>query len=199
MNLVRPWKDLEIAGRAIDEMRSTTSFLEFEEYWENFLFRIERAWEGTERAVRGKPGYQQWHNPNAKLRKQDPLLTFLKQARNSAMHSVSDTVTKPLKFQVVEKSGRDFVINGISTTFENGVLTIDIDSPELFPNLDAKMLPTDPKLVRIKNRGKWFNPPKEHLGNKLKNLHPVSIAHLGLDYYSGCVEEAEYWLDRAKG
>ena len=63
MNLSGPSKDLGIAQKAIDKMKETTSFLEFQENWENFLFRIERAWESTERRLKHKKGIQQWHKP----------------------------------------------------------------------------------------------------------------------------------------
>lgn len=196
MNLSGPKKDLDIANKAIDCMKSTTDFSEFQESWENFLFRIERAWEFTERTLKSKKGFQQWHKPYTDLRKKDPLLVFLRQARNAEMHSVSPTVTKPLKMSVVDKSGRGFQLNSISSRLENGTLTIDMDSPDILLDLDTRIVPTDPEVVRFKNRGKWYNPPWQHLRKRIRDLHPVALAELGLVFYRAYVNEAELWSQK---
>ncbi|MEW8333955.1 MAG: hypothetical protein AB2723_00760 [Candidatus Thiodiazotropha sp.] len=195
MNLSGPKKDLDIAAKAIDEMKATTNFSEFQESWENFLFRIERAWEFTERSLKSRKGFQQWHKPYTELRKKDPLLVFLRQARNAEMHSVSATVTKPLKMAVVDKSRRGFQLNSISYKIENGTLTIDLDSPDILLDLDTKVVPTDPEVVRFKNRGKWYNPPWHHLKERIRDLHPVCLAELGLQFYRSYIQEAEVWSE----
>ncbi|WP_421706394.1 hypothetical protein [Alloalcanivorax xenomutans] len=197
MNLLGPKKDLDIANKAIDCMKSTTSFSDFQESWENFLFRIERAWEVTERTLKSKKGFQQWYKPYAELRKKDPLLVFLRQARNAEMHSLSPTVTKPLAMEVVDKSGRGFHLNSVSSRLENGTLTIDLDSPDILLNLDTRIMPADPEVVRFKNRGKWYNPPWQHLRERIRDLHPVALAELGLVFYRAYVNEAELWSQTA--
>lgn len=194
MNLSGPKKDLDIAAKQIEHMKSTTSFSEFQESWENFLFRIERAWELTERTLKTNQGFQQWHKPYTDLRKKDPLLVFLKQARNSEMHSISPTVAKPLRMSVNDKSGIGFRVNSISSRLENGTLTIDIESPDIFLDLDASLAPTDPEVVRFKNRGKWYNPPWQHLKERIRDLHPVALAELGLTFYRAYINEAALWV-----
>jgi len=195
MNLSAPKKDLKIAENAIERMRVTTDFSEFQENWENFLFRIERAWEFTERILRDKKGFQKWHGPYTSLRKKDPLLVFLRQARNAEMHSISPTVSKPLKMVVKDKSGRGFLLDSISSKLENGTLTINLESPDILLDVEAQIVPSDPAVVRFKNRGKWYNPPWRHLKERIVDLHPVSLADLGLSFYKSYVNEAEYWLE----
>ncbi len=196
MLLSGPQKDLNIAENALEEMKNTTSFQVFQENWENYLFRIERAWEFTERTLKQRKGFQQWHKPYTELRKKDPLLIFLRQARNAEMHSVSVTVAKPLKVMVADKLGRGFHLNSISSKLENGTLTIDLDSPDILLDFDARLVPADPEVVRFKNRGKWYNPPWHHLRERIRDLHPVSIAYLGLQFYKAYVNEAESWCQR---
>lgn len=193
MNLSAPKKDLDIASKAIDSMKSTTNFSEFQESWENFLFRIERAWEFTERTLKSRKGFQQWHKPYTELRKKDPLLVFLRQARNAEMHSVSPTVTKSVKMAIVDKSGRGFQLNSISSKLEDGNLTIDMDSPDILLDLDTRIVPTDPEVMRFKNRGKWYNPPWKHLRERIRDFHPVALAELGLLFYRAYINEAELW------
>ena len=184
-------KDLDVAEKAISNMAEAESFSDFEEEWQIFLYRIQRAWERCERKIKKEKGFQQWFKPYQKLRKNDPLLVFLKQARDAETHAVSGTIDKPLSLQVYEKTGRSFQIEDIESTLNDGVLVVDIKSPDLFLNLDVEVKHTDPKLVKFKNRGVVYEPPKKHIGNQLENDHPVAISQLGLVFYRSFVEEAE--------
>lgn len=195
MNLSGPRRDLEIAEKAIQNMKRTTNFREFRENWENFLFRIERAWEHTERTLNKRKGSQKWHQPYQEIRKKDPLLIYLRQARNSEVHSISDTVTKPLKLAITDKSGRGFLLNRVSTHFEDGIMTVDIDSPDILLDVDTQILPTNPGVLRFKNRGKWFNPPWQHLRKRINSHHPAHLASLAISFYQSYVNEAESWLN----
>lgn len=194
MNLSSAKRNINIAQSEVNKMRATTSFSQLQESWENFLMRLEKAWEITDRLLRSKKGFQQWNAPYSQLRKKDPLLVYLKQARNSDMHSISNTMDKPLKFSIRDKSGHGFSLKSISSTYEDSGLTINLESDDFVHDLDASIVPTDPELLRVQNRGKWFNPPKWHLKNRLVCLHPVSIAEKGLSFYKGYIEEAEHWL-----
>ena len=196
MELSSPRRDLKIALTEIEKMKDTISFDEFQESWENFLFRIERAWELTERTLKKHKGFEQWHKPYSHLRKKDPLLIFLKQARNSEMHSISSSISKPLKMVIKDQTGNGLTVNSISSQLESGTLTIEIDSPDLFPDAKVEIQPSDPELIRIKNRGKWYNPPWCHLKERIDDLHPVSIAMLAHQFYSSYISEAEFWLDK---
>lgn len=84
--------NFDIAEKEIERMASTTSFSEFEEAWQNCLGRIERAWGSAEKKIRSQKGYQQFIKPYNRLRKKDPLLVFLKQARNAETHAISGTI-----------------------------------------------------------------------------------------------------------
>lgn len=193
MKLVGPKKDLDIAASEIEKMKQTTNFMEFQEAWENFLFRIERAWELTERTLRTKNGFEKWHKPYTDLRKKDPLLVFLKQARNSEMHSISSTVAKPLKMVLKDKTGRGLTVNSVSSHLDDGTLTISINTSDLFPHVDLNIIPSNPELVKFKNRGEWYSPPKRHLRKQIIDCHPISIAELGCTFYRAYVTEAEVW------
>lgn len=124
-----PKNDLKIAESEIERMSKTTNFTDFQEYWQNYLMRIERAWESTVRLLRSKKGFQQWIKPYSELRKNDSLLKFLRQARNAEAHNVSTTATKSLKIIIKEKTGRNFQLNSVKSKLEDGIWTIDIDIP----------------------------------------------------------------------
>lgn len=187
-------RDLQIAERATSEMSAATQFTEFWRLWQDYLFRIERAWEAAHRAVKGRPGFQQWFEPYRQHRARDPLLVFLKQARNAETHSIAPTVDQRFKLQVQDRYGYPFLAPRISTELEEGVLTINIETAAQDALLDfvATPLPSAPALVRILNRGKWYEPPTTHLGEPLKSTHPVDVAKLGLAFYGAFIKESAF-------
>ena len=188
-------RDLRIAASEIEKMKSTRSFEDFRESWENFLMRLEKVWEVTERKYKKDQSFQNWASPYRKLRKKDPLLIFLKQARNAEMHSISSSVEKPLKILVKDTSGRGFALDSVSTKLEKGVFTISIETRDGFAEGKAELVPTGPEVVRIKNRDKWYNPPWSHLKNRIDDLHPVYLAELGLAFYTAFVKELDRKYD----
>lgn len=192
--LTGPKKDLDIAKVEIEKMKETTDFSEFQEYWFNYLTRIERAWEYTDRILKKKKGAQQWMAPYRNFRKKDPLLIFLRQARNAEMHSVSTTINKPLEMAINDKSGRGFRLDSISAKLEKGTLTINMESPDLIVDVDVSLIPTNPEVVKFKNKGKWYNSPWHHLDKRIVDLHPVCLAEMGLSFYRAFLEEGEAWM-----
>lgn len=194
-------KDLIIGERAIDRMATTTTYSELYEAWEDYLIRIERAWERAHRAVKKKNGFQQWFKPYAKLRDDDPLLNYLRHARSAETHAISKTLDKPIQLLVRDKLGRPFGVNNVQYKLNDGVLDIHIDTPEsdLLLDYGVSVIPTDPHLVRFKNRGVWYELPSTHLGNPIRIFHPVVIARMGLAFYRGFIEEAmNYFRENTK-
>jgi len=192
MNLINSKQDLEIAKKQIKVMASTTNFKVFYEAWENYLIRIERSWERAERILRDRKGIQQWIKPYKALRKKDPLLKYLKQARNAETHAVTNTIDINPKIVVKDKLGRPFTVRDTKTRMEKGTLNIDIDTGHdaLFL-YETKVIPSVPQFTKIINRGKRFDPPLSHLDNDIENIHPVDAAKSGLMFYQTFLTDAE--------
>ncbi|OEZ49268.1 hypothetical protein JAB1_24580 [Janthinobacterium sp. MP5059B] len=183
-------RDLREAASAIEEMASTTNLEDLKSAWEIYLFRIERAWERAERAIRVVPGKeaQSWLSANSKLRRADPLLQYLKQARNAETHAVASSVESDKFISISDRFGRPFNLNNVKISVEEQTLVIDLDSYDIGLDWTAKSGCADPKLQRICCRGTWYEPPRRHLGNIIEDEHPVAIAALGLNFYRGAFE-----------
>jgi hypothetical protein len=173
-------RDLELAAAEIERMADATTLSELKSSWESFLFRLERAWERTERTIQAKSGReaQSWLSANSKLRRNDPLLQYLKQARNAETHALSSSVESNRIISVADRFGRPFSLNNVNLSVEGKTLVIDLESYDIVE-------PSDPKLQCIVNRGKKYEPPTRHLGNHVRDMHPVAIANLGLNFYKG--------------
>jgi hypothetical protein len=180
-------RDLEVAAKDLEQMAMSTTLSTFKTSWESFLFRLERAWERTERFVQAKSGRdaQSWLTANAKLRRTDPLLQYLKQARNTETHAISPSVESDKVISISDRFGRPFSLNDVKLSVDGNTLVIDLGSHDIGIDWTGRVEPSDPKLQIIVNRRQRYEPPTRHLGNTIVSTHPVFIATLGLNFYKG--------------
>lgn len=186
--------DLQIAREAIEKMASTESFSDFYRHWQDFLYRLERAWEAALCRVRGIGGgaAQCWISSNSGLRKKDPLLCYLKHARDAETHVLGETIENVLQLSFEDRFRRKFQVNSISTHVEGTTLVVDIVTPDEHLEWQGDVKPGDPRMLRFKSRSVWYNPPTVHLGNRIENVHPVAVALLGYEFYKGVELLAEF-------
>lgn len=161
--------------------------------WESFLFRLERAWERTERHVQQRTGSaaQSWLSVNSKLRRSDPLLQYLKQARNAETHAIASSVESYKVISIADRFGRPFTLDKITLSAEATTLVIDLESSDIGIDWSGRVEPTNPRLQPIIVRGKKYDPPTRHLGNRITSNHPVFIATLGINFYKGAYAALE--------
>jgi hypothetical protein len=186
-------RDIDVAMRELEEMARATTLCELKTAWESFLFRVERAWERTERFVQQQSGgaAQSWLSTNAKLRRVDPLLQYLKQARNAETHAIASSVESDKVISITDRFGRPFIVNDVKLSVEGTTLVIDLNSLDIGIDWTGKVEPTNPKLQQIVVRGKKYDPPTRHLGNRIESTHPVFIATLGINFYKGAYAALE--------
>ena len=180
-------RDLENAAAEIERMANAVSLRDLKSSWESFLFRLERAWERTEREVQKQLGRdaQSWLSANSKLRRNDPLLRYLKQARNAEAHALASSVDADRIISIADRLGRPFSLNNVKVSVEGQALVIDLDSHDIGVDWTGRVEPSTPKLQSIVNRGQKFDPPARHLGNVIHDQHPVAVATHGLNFYKG--------------
>lgn len=141
---------------------SVGDFSEYEKAWREFLRRIERVWVKTQAAVHSMPNWQKIESEVSRLRKKDPLLCYLQQARNVDEHSISD-LTKDWdpKLKIKQKGDK----------------------------VELSWQVWDRPLLPVKNRGVVYDPPKTHLGQSIEHLkckgkaEPRVVAELALRFY----------------
>ncbi len=157
-------EEFALADRAYRRMVEigVGDFVEYEKAWRDFLHRIERVWVKTQAAVHGMPGWQKIESEVSSLRKTDPLLSYLQQARNVDEHSISDLA-------------RDWDPKLTATQKANKV--------------ELGWQPWDRPLLAVKNRDVTFDPPKTHMGKSIEHLkgkgkaEPRVVAELALRSY----------------
>lgn len=159
------WMEFQAADVAYRRMVAcgVGNFEEYELAWRELLGRIERVWAKTEAAVMAMPGWQKVKSDVTRLRRSDPLLIYLFQARNVDEHSIA-----PLAKE------HDMNLQGKLT--ENGRVQLSWD-------------PWDRPLLPVANRGVVYQPPRMHLGASIAPLlgkgkaEPRVVAELGMQFY----------------
>lgn len=146
------------------------SFHQYDMAWREFLQAIDRAWNKVLVRCHGEKKWQKLKSKYEKLRKEDPLLKYVAQARNVTEHSISDVIMDwdaNLKAQPV--------LGGIHLSWS----------------------PWDRPLLPVTNRGATFLPPKKHLSKSMDYYRqkrpgveePRVVAELAMQFYVRMMQE----------
>ncbi|MCU7872605.1 MAG: hypothetical protein KZQ91_07650 [Candidatus Thiodiazotropha sp. (ex Lucinoma borealis)] len=181
--------DIKRAKKHLDDMIAYKKVSEVESAWQDFLFRLERIWEISRKRHEKQRWFSKVYGPYASLRKKDPLLKYLKQARNAETHTIVSTLDAPISITVRDKNGRPFNVDKIKSTMDKTDLTIDIDSSDKEYEFEADAYRETPVVTRFKSRKDWYNPPTTHLGKVIDTKCPITIGNLGLDFCQKFLDE----------
>lgn len=180
--------EIRIAQKALFGMRQSNNFEDFEDEWKTYLASIEKAWVKTERScqhIRNK--FQPWQGTFLRQRKKDPLLRYLKHARNSDHHSIQGLAEQmPGSFQAIVPGGGFTYIEKLVTGPDGRVVEYKGNKP-----IEITELPDRIELTRVKDGGNWYNAPTSHLGELLEWPDPFVVAELGIKYYEKYIHEVE--------
>jgi hypothetical protein len=186
----KPWEQLEKAASFIEAMKSSKSLPEYEQNWKEFLHNLERAWNKLTSHLKRSPKYQGWNERGRteKIRRQDPLLCYLVNARGADEHSVEDiTRSEPGGIGINPASGRALHINKLE--MKNSRMTIDSDQP-----IKIVFVPGKIRLLPVANRGRTYPTPTAHLDKDLDSNDPIKIAELGVEFYRDYFKKAEAYF-----
>ena len=183
-----PREELERAREAIEQMNRASSFDEFEAGWIEFLNRLERIWSKSKAAFEKHSSWNGWKGRYLKLRKKDPLLSYLINARGAEVHTVEPIAEKEdstLSFG----AGPTGSVHIKEIRITNGRLLIDADAP-----VKVTFRPERMKLLPITNRGRVYDIPREHNGSEVNPDDVLALARLALGFYEAFLQDADAYL-----
>lgn len=172
-------KELIKAKKSLKKMKELRSqndinlLDEFESHWIDFLINLEKIWKKAELECKDLPKFQPWQGVYKRERKKDPLLSYLKNARDVDQHSIQ---------QIAIERGYEIKITSPleGATFNAGD-TITIKGEVKEPRIETQA---------VTNRSEVYQPPIEHLDKRLLNPNdPIELAELGLAYYENFLDE----------
>jgi ethanolamine utilization microcompartment shell protein EutS len=201
LNLKHSKTEIIKAEKSFDLMKNCESIQEIENNWRDFLNHLEKIWNKSERECQSfKNKFQPWQGEFVRLRKKDPLLRYLKNARDADVHSIFEIVQKSNPINIITPTEGQEIAGDLTTKFELlNVTGINIISP-----LEGEIISGDVKLkfeliiedkldvINIENKEITYSPPESHLGNKINNSKDLfEIAELGLVFYKNYISQIE--------
>jgi len=187
---------LQKARDALNRLKTATTLDETESAWADLLLSGNAVYSKLEQGAKVSGKASAWYGRVKKLRKDDPLLSYMHHARNSEEHGIEDVTKRmkageatitirepfdPSKLQGVQlKIGAD---SGghvqVSSSNEDVVSTRMYDKPSL-----ALVCVKDPRF------SDHFDPPYEHLGAKLHDQSPLTVGSLFVVYLAALIDDA---------
>jgi hypothetical protein len=177
--------ELAKARSTIEVMRNTKALEDFEEGWKEFLGRIERVWNKASNHFCKSPKWNGWKGKFEGLRRSDPLLSYLVNARGADEHTVNEITGKePGGIGINPAEGNSLYIEHME--INNG--NIFIKSPQ---KIKINFLPSRTTLLPITNRGRTYSVPTTHLGKPVDPKNVIAIVEAGAQFYENFLVQAE--------
>lgn len=181
----QPRIELAKAKASIEGMRDAKSLDEFEEHWKTFLNVLERVWNKASHHYSKSPKWNGWKGKYEQLRKKDPLLVYLINARGADEHTVNEIVSRePGGIGINPAEGNSLYIEEM--TINKG--TISIKSPQ---KIRVDFIPARTTLLPVVNRGQTFPIPISHLGTPIDPSKVIEVAEAGIEFYEEFLNDVE--------
>ena len=181
-------KELVLAKTYIEAMKASKSRVDFEANWKSFLHCLERVWYKANAFYRTHQSWNGWKGKYCKLRKEDPLLSYLQNARSAEEHTVSEIVhIKPGGIGIKPAKGNDLYIDEMRIIDGK----VFIRSPQI---LKLVSIPSRIRLLPIVNCGITYPVPSRHLGKPINPDNVAEIAKAAIDFYQQFLNEAELFF-----
>jgi hypothetical protein len=181
----QPRTELAKAWAAVEAMRNAKSPGESEESWKTYLHHIERVWNKAAHHYGRSPRWNGWKAEYERLRKGDPLLAYLVNARGADEHTVGE-ITACDRGGIGVNPAEGNILHIERMEIRKG--SILIESPQ---GLRVSCLPDRTKLVPVVNRGRTYPVPTSHRGKSVNPLSAIEIAEMGATFYQAFLDEAE--------
>lgn len=191
LNLNKPRNRLRRSADTVTAMAVTRNYKEFEDLWERFLTDCNAFFDLLHVVTKSNQRARAWYGEKHRQRRNDPLLKYLWEARNSNEHSVADTTELvPSSYMIgIPGPGRSSSIS-ISGTIGGPNENFTITSLDGLP-VHSIIQPSYAALLPVTARDKTiYPPPTSHLGNKLSDTTPRNVARLAVVYMDGTLAEA---------
>lgn len=174
-NLFFAQEELQYAKQAIQSFSLQKQFTPTNKDWADFLIHLELVFIKAERGCQDiKDKFLPFQGYYKKLRREDQLLSYLKNARDAVSHD-------------------NIVIIDLEIINKNKIIDyIELEVIDKQGNKRKEKHPLFPAAIKLKPfyiNGKRWNPPVKHLGSPLlPDRDPIECAYLGIKFYQDFLE-----------
>lgn len=181
--------ELDKSKKNFEAMKSSKTLDEYEENWRNFVTNLEKIWIKSEReCLEFKNKFQPWQGKFKNERRIDPLLKYVKNARDVETHSIQEIVEKKDGYTTVNPLDRNKPLEIKNLLIADGKISFSESSqPLIVKHHSAKII-----AIPFRNQGVVYLPPEFHRGRRLLDKsNPIEIAQLAINYYENYLSEIE--------
>ena len=181
------------ANEALSRLEAANTLLTVERAWSEYLIAISAIYSKLEIGSKGNGASDAWFGRKKKQRKDDPLLSYLQQARHAEEQGIAHGVdaVETIHLTLI-KDGQEWKI--LSTMYVSSV-----DAEESRLNNDAKVEVFDAnrnlvesqtiithavQLLKVKNRGVIYELPEKFLGYAIIDNSPLGVARLSISFFA---------------
>jgi hypothetical protein len=188
---------LDRAKAELVAMQKADSFKKMEEGWSNFLTMANRVYVKLEQGAKVSGPSKGWFGLKRHERKVDPLLKYIKNARDVDEHGLQRITDRQdggvgVKFPTATN---DAPVRVKSGSIGGGQISFELEDPNT--PVVIEIVPSAVKLVEVINHGDRYQPPEEHMGQPISRIHPVAhphpvaVASLTVSHLEALIDEAE--------
>lgn len=179
--------ELSKAAAALQAMEASEDLEAFERHWQDFLHRLERVWIKCMAQYKSSSRWQGWSGKIVGLRRNDPLLSYLKNARDADQHTLSAiTVRSPSELTLTAGGPQGRALIKRLTIDRDGKLLMEGDGV-----LNVLFRPEHTRLLPVVNRGRTYPVPSSHLVRPINPEDVLAVAHAGWAFYASVLDQAE--------
>lgn len=177
--------ELQKCAELLEALEKAASTQEFEELWQRFLGNLERVWNKCLNHFGKSPKWNGWKGRFERERRIDPLLSYLSNARGAHEHTVADiTTSQPASIGIGAGPNGSVHIKHLSIG-PNGI------TGDWAGDLAITFIPGKVDPIAVTNRGRIYQVPDSHIGQKLPDKTVLTLGRYGLNYYVNLVAAAE--------
>lgn len=180
-------KRLGLAKQHLERVRNAATYEEFEAAWYQLLIAGNSVDLILEAAAKEDPKSRPWYGGKVNLRRKDPLLSYMHQARNSDEHGIKPVTLRAdagilaeikggeEKSKILSQDGR---VRGYRWKGGQFSLKVIGAHAQLDVIVDSRF-------------GDEYPPPRSHLGKPLLRSLPYDIANVWVNYLEGLLDDCE--------
>jgi hypothetical protein len=173
------------AAQHLTDLKGSNDFQGIEEHWEGFLNEANKVFTRLEHGSKALPSNAAWWGKHAREWKTDPLLQYIRGARDATEHSIQEiAASDPGRFTQIEPTAAELA--------EHTERMDKAGKPWANLGLYEVVLP-HVRVIEVINRRRQisYHPPTTHLGKPHADLTPAAIGDAALAYLEKMIDEAE--------
>jgi hypothetical protein len=183
--LAKSFAEISTAKQALSKLRRASEFGVAAEAWNEGISAITKVWNKAAAEFKNAPTFSNWNLKYVGLRKTDPLLQYVQQARNADEHTIQDSI---------QRNSGGFALNSATPGGHLFIKKLELRGDKI--TLDTggtpfklEVTPPHPELIVFTNRGQQYEIPKQHNGKNIDGRNPVLVLELAIDFYEGYLQK----------